>query len=294
MGPIWPWRRRRGAGGTTLGGVELGDRPWLVLGGGGLKGLAHLGAWRVLAEAGFRPTGVLGTSIGALVGALVAGGRSVEELELRARALTRAQVAPISRRALWVNGVRAPALFREGALRRTIADLLPPGGWEAYPVRFQVNAVELGSGRCEWFGPGARTDVSPLDAVYASAALPVFYPPARLPGGVYVDGGMHDALPMARAAELGATGIVAVDVGAGGSTDGQRVADQGMLSVYQRVFSLMVARRRTESVAGWTTPALLYIRPAVDGYGSFDFEHIPHFLDAGARAVEEALAGAEG
>lgn len=294
MGSFWPWSRRRSTSpGQRMGGVDLGDNPWLVLGGGGLKGMAHLGAWRVLREAGFRPAGIVGTSIGALVGACLAGGRPVDELEDEARKLERDQVAPLSRRAIWVNGVRTPALLRSDVFLATLERLLPHGSWDAYPTRIQMNAMELGTGREEWFGTGARTDVSPLRAVYASAALPVFYAPAVLPGGVYVDGGARDALPLARAAELGATGIVAIDVGSGGEVDGAEVMGRGMIAIHQRVFSLMVARRRLENVAAWTGPPLLYLRPRLDGYGSFDFEHIPYFLEEGARAARERLGLSE-
>jgi NTE family protein len=268
--------------------VDLGDRPWLVLGGGGLKGLAHLGAWRVLAEAGFRPAGILGTSIGAL--AALPGRRSPgRRTGGPARTLDPGPGgAHLPTRPLGERGPGPGPLPGEpapGHHRR----LLPPGGWEAYPVRFQVNAVELGTGRCEWFGTGARTDVTPPGAVYASAALPVFYPPARLPGGVYVDGGVLDALPMARA---GARGHRDRGRGRGvrGEVDGGARGRQGMLSIHQRVFSLMVARRRVD-VAAWSGPPLLYLRRRLDGYGTFDFQHIPYFLDAGAQAVEEALAG---
>jgi len=59
--------------GPKFGGVKFGDRPWLVLGGGGLKGLAHLGAWRERRDGGFESEGIVGTSIGALVGACLAG-----------------------------------------------------------------------------------------------------------------------------------------------------------------------------------------------------------------------------
>jgi NTE family protein len=289
MRKVWPWSRRRDPVGARLGGVDLGDRPWLVLGGGGLKGLAHLGAWRVLEEAGFRPAGILGTSIGALAATCLAGGRPIGELEAEARALEREHVAPLQRRALWVNGIRAPSLFQGAPLRATIERLLPHGEWGAYPIRVQVNAVELGTGRTEWFGMGARTDVTPAQAVYASAALPVFYPPASLPGGVYVDGGTLDALPILRAAELGATGIVAVDVGSGGEVNGGQVAAKGMLSVHQRVFSIMAARRRLDTVRDWSGPPLLYLRPRLDGYGTFDFDQIPYFLDEGSRAARELL-----
>lgn len=294
MRRLWPFPtgkpRPAASLGVQIAGRDLGPRPWLVLGGGGLKGMAHLGVWRVLQEVGFQPAGIVGCSIGALVAACLAAGRPLEELEEEARPLERPRVAPLLRRALWVNGVRTPALFRGEALRHTIEGLLPDGGWEAYPLRFQVNALELGSGRTEWFGVGARTDVSPVDAVYASAALPVFYPPAFLPGGAYVDGGASNSLPVERAEELGATGILAVDVGSGGEVDGREVAGRGMIAVHQRVFSLMVARRRLETVERWQGVPLVYLRPRVDGYGSFDFDEIPTFLAEGERAARALLA----
>ncbi len=291
------WKKSRknasARSGPVLGGVDLGPRPWLVLGGGGLKGLTHLGVWRALRKKGFEPAGILGTSIGALVGACLAAEREVEELILLAKELERTDIARIQRRALWISGFRAQALFREQPLRDYLEELLPPGGWDALVVRFQTNAVEINRGRTEWFGVGARTDVTLAQAIYASAALPVFYPPARLPGGVYVDGGVEFALPLHRAAELGATGIVAVDPGAGEEADANKVVTGGMLAMHQRVFSIMSGRLRRDALTHWDGVPLLYIRPRLDGYGTFDFEHVPYFLEEGERAGKEALGDAE-
>jgi NTE family protein len=181
----------------------------------GFVGSHTSGALRVLADEGFEPVGILGTSIGGFVGACRAAGQSVEQMEAAARGVTKERVAEMPKRVLWARGVLSPSLYRGDVLRAFLASILPSGGWEDMDVRFQTNAVELGAGRTEWFGIGARTDVPLVDAVYASMALPLFYPPARLPGGLYVDGGTEDALPIHRAAELGATGIVAVDTGAG-------------------------------------------------------------------------------
>jgi len=294
------WKRRnrersreRSEGGLRLGGVDLGARPWLVLGGGGLRGLAHLGAWRVLSEAGLRPSGILGTSIGALVGACIAGERPLDELEADALALEKSDIAVMQRRVLWLSGVRSPALFRGDVLQRYLGRVLPAGGWEALAIRFQANAVELGSGRMEWFGIGARTDVSLPEAIYASAALPVFYPPLPLPGGVYVDGGTEDSLPIQRAAELGATGIVAVDVGSAEAVNARRVVERGMLAVHERVFSIMSGRRRRRFVSEWSGPPLLYIRPMLDGFATLELRESERVLAAGREAAEAALAAAE-
>src|SRR5690606_28604122 len=149
-------------------------------------------------------------------------------------------------------------------LRRFLESVLARGGWEDMDVRFQTNAVEMGAGRTEGFGIGARTDVPLVDAVYASRALPLFYPPARLPGGLEVDGGTEDALPIRRAAELGATGIVAVDVGSGPTADAEAVVEQGMLAIHERVFSIMSGGRRRSTVAAWDGPPLVYVRPDVE------------------------------
>ncbi len=286
--------QRRDEGGTDPAGIELrgrvlGARPWLVLGGGGVKGLTHLGALRVLRDEGFEPAGIIGTSIGALVGACVAAGMDLDQLVERASALERTDVARVQRRAAWVSGFRAEALFRGDTLRRYLAGILPPDGWEALDLRFQANAVELGSGRTEWFGIGARTDVPLLDAVYASAALPVFYPPVRLPGGVYADGGIEFALPVHRAVELGATSVIAIDPGAGERSRPGEVLAGGMLAVHARVFSIMSGRLRRASILNWEGPPLHYIRPEIEGYGTFDFEHVADFIAEGERAMTEWL-----
>jgi predicted acylesterase/phospholipase RssA len=116
----------------------------------------------------------------------------------------------------------------------------------------------------------------------------------QLAGGIYVDGGVADALPIARAAELGATGIVAVDVGAGERVNAEKVLGAGMIAVHERVFSLMAGRRRRESVASWTGPPLLYIRPKLDGYGGFDFDRIREFLEIGQVAGREVIGKSGG
>lgn len=276
-----------GTPGTDLG--SLGERIWLVLGGGGLKGLAHVGVWRALHEAGVRVAGIVGTSIGALVGAMAASGSDWKEMRARARSLQRADIARVNRRAVLFNGIRQTSVFSGDALRDYYRGLLPEAGWEAMTLPLLVNAVDLANGRTEWFGPGARTDVPLVEALYASAALPVFYPPARIGGRAFVDGGTQHPMGLLRAAEEGATGILGIDVGAGEEGDTERVLRQGMVAIHQRVFAIMTYRRRRDLVDHWAGPPLLYVRPRLDGYGAFDFEHIEYFVEEGYRAMSLAL-----
>jgi len=268
---------------------SLGPRPWLVLGGGGLKGLGHVGAWHALEEAAFRPAGILGTSIGGLVGACLAAGMGWEELAPEALGLKKADILRVNRRALWVNGIRSESVFLGEPLRETIRRILPVRRWDELPVPFQVNAVDLATGETVWFGPGARTDLPLEEAIYASCALPVLYPPSRTQDAILVDGGTLDALPLDRAVEVGATGIVAVDVGAGATADAAATLVGGLATIHQRVFSIMSGTRRREQLGRWSGLPLLLIRPELDGYGTFDFQHTPYFLEEGYRATRGAL-----
>lgn len=262
----------------------------MVLGGGGLKGLAHIGAWRALLEAGVAVEGIVGTSIGSLVGALAASGADWREMRAAARALRREDIVRINRRAVLFNGIRQLSIFRGDALEEYYQSILPVGGWSALRIPLLVNAVDLATGKTEWFGPGARDDLSLADALYASSALPVLYPPLRVDGRALVDGGTEHPLGLAKAADQGATGLIGVDVGAGEVADADQIMKQGMLAVHQRIFSIMTYRRRRDLLDQWNGPPLMYVRPDLDGYGTFDFEYVEYFIEEGYRAMSRALS----
>jgi NTE family protein len=281
--------KRAEISGDSGGSEGADDGCWLVLGGGGLKGLAHIGAWQALEEAGVRPVGIVGTSIGALVGALASSGMPSAEMRRLALALERRDIVRVNRRAVWINGVRQVSVFQGEPLREHYAALLAGMEWSALRIPLLINAVDLGNGDTEWFGTGARTDVSLLDAVYASSALPVFYPPFELDGHAYVDGGVTRTLPIGRAEQEGAARIIAVDVGSGGRAEVGEILDGGMIAVHQRVVSIMAWQRRYDLVSTWKGAPLTYVRPRLSGYGTFDFEHVEYFLDEGYRAMCHAL-----
>jgi NTE family protein len=133
-----------------------------------------------------------------------------------------------------------------------------------------------------------------VDAVYASAALPVLYPPAEIGGRFFVDGGTQQPMGLLRAAEEGATGILGVDVGSGEEADAEHIVRQGIPAIHQRILSIVTHRLRRELVDAWKGPPLLYVRPRLDGYGGFDFQHIEYFVEEGYRATSLALGPGKG
>ena len=270
----------------------MADRVALVLGGGGLKGLAHVGAWRALVEAGVEITSVVGTSIGALIGANVAAGVDADRLTGLARALQKTDIVLLNRWAALFNGIRQQSVFRGDNFRAFIDTVLPAQQFEELTLPLSVNAVNLGTGEVAWFGAGGRSDVSLADAIYASCALPVFYPPALIDDHYYVDGGVLDSLPVAHALANGATRVIAIDVGAGPVADSADTVAKGMIAIHQRVMQIVGhARRRDQLAALETHENVMYVRPDLSGYNTFDFNSTEYFLTEGYRATREALGG---
>ena len=261
----------------------------LVLGGGGVKGLTHVGAWRALLEMRVVVDEIIGTSIGGLVGALIAAGMGVDELTARARALKRADIVALNRWALLLNGIRQPSIFHDLPLRSFITDTLPVETFGELTIPLGLNVADLGTGEQVWLGAGGREDVPLAQAVYATCALPVFYPPAEIDGRLYVDGGVVDTLPLLRAAERGADRIIAVDAAAVGAGNAQEAVEQGLVGVHHRVYQIMAAQREQLEVSAWSGPPATFIRPQLEGYGTFDFASTSYFLDEGYRAARVAL-----
>jgi NTE family protein len=273
--------------------MRLSQRIVVVMGGGGVKGMAHAGAWRAIVESGIEVAELIGTSIGALVAACAAGGMTWEELSNRALALRRPDIVTLNRWAFLLNGISEASVFRDEAFRAYLADVLPVQSFDDMQIPLSMNAVHLETGRTEWFGAGGRHDVSVADAVYASCALPLFYPPAEIDGELYVDGGVMDPLPVEHGVERGADVILAIDVGAGPVKDSKDTVSKGMVAVHHRVFDIMAYSRKRALLDAWTGPPLVYVRPRLDGYSTFDFENQEYFLQEGHRAAREAIARLE-
>src|SRR5215211_8622997 len=101
------------------------DRPFtLVLSGGGLKGLAHIGVLRALEERGLVPSLVVGSSIGSLIGAAWAAGVPVRRMEAQARLVRRRDVFQVARADVAFRRLLAPSLYRREPLEILIGSLV--------------------------------------------------------------------------------------------------------------------------------------------------------------------------
>ncbi len=162
-----------------------GKRVALVLGSGGARGYAHIGAVQVLVERGYEVVAVAGTSMGALVGGLMAAGKLDEYTD-------------------WVTGLSQrdvirlldPAIGGPGAIRaeRILArtsEILDGALIEQLPIPYTAVATDIGARREVWFQSG------PLDvAIRASIAIPGMITPIMVNGRLLVDGAVLNPVPM--------------------------------------------------------------------------------------------------
>src|SRR5262245_13773321 len=191
---------------------RLPERVALVLGGGGLKGFAHIGAIRALRERGVQPKVVAGTSIGALIASAYAGDMSSDEMEQRALAVKKNDLFKLDRVHMLTQRMMAPSLYHRKPLETLVSEIVPKGTFADLPMPLLVNTVDLErAAPVVWGLPGLQ-NVKVADAVYASCALPGFFPPHVVAGRTCADGGVIDNLPAA-AASHGMDAVLAVDVG---------------------------------------------------------------------------------
>lgn len=273
-------------------GAEFRPKTVLVLGGGGMKGVAHVGVVKALEEAGIRPDAIVGTSIGGLVGALLAGGLGWRELAEIARKLSKEDIVSINRRALWLGGVRAMSVFDGAHFFDWVDRVLPAHHFAELIVPLRINATSLVTGEEVWFGSGYREDVPIAKVVYASCALPVYFEPARLEEDWLVDGGVLNAFGLAEAEKWGAERIIGVDVGSEFLPPPAGFFDRGLVAIHDRVLNLSLSRQRTERLERYRQLPLLYIRPKIGHLHAFDFDRIQFLMEEGYRAAREALAAA--
>lgn len=171
----------------------------LALGGGGARGWAHIGVARALAARGMRPRRIVGTSMGAIIGAGMAAGRTAEHMEAEARRTSFYRL--MSRRGRF-------ALFDPRPLLELVARDLGDPRIEELPTPLGVTAYDLVAGR-----PRLITSGRLVDALEISIAVPFFFPPRRDPDGVWCDAGPWEGIPVSLARawdpELPVVGVLA-------------------------------------------------------------------------------------
>ena len=273
----------------------------LALGGGGDRGLAHIGILKVLEKENIKINAITGCSMGALIGGMYAYyGNAKQVEEFIYESLNHPKFIELGIDKLGVNnknpdknyfehfldyvGVRLQALkalnrlsYFDENITNEIFETIPDTPVENLKVKLYAIATELLSGEEINFSSGSLRDI-----IKASSAIPGIFPPVRYKNYLLVDGSASESVPAGRVREIGADRILAVDV------------MRGIKSVEepQNVIDILY---RTEDITSFHLSGLrlkeadLVIRPSVKNLTWTDFDNIEEIISAGELVAKENM-----
>lgn len=240
----------------------------LALGGGAARGFAHIGVIKALEAQGIVPDIVVGTSAGAVVGALYASGLSGLDLQKLALDMDEKQVSD------WALPNRG--VFKGEALQNFVNRAVGNRPLERLPRLFAAMATNLKTGEPIEFRSG-NTGM----AVRASSAVPGVFQPVSINGQDYVDGGLVSPVPVRTARRLGADFVIAVDI----SAKPRDAKTDSTIDVLLQTFAIMshsISRHETAE-------ADLVIRPITGELSPTDFQGRHRAVLEGERAATAAM-----
>lgn len=241
----------------------------IALGGGFARGIAHVGALKVLEEEGIPLHCVTGTSVGALIGAAYCSGLSAKELVAVAHRVRFRDFASwtVSRYGFATN--RRMIGFLNTILKvRQFEDLKLP---------LAVTATDFSSGEGVVFRSGAL-----IEPVRASCSYPGMFLPVQIDGRWLVDGMLAHPVPTCPALEMGATHVIAISLKGRWSKGG---APRHLFDVIGQCFAIA----QENNAERWRKAASLVVEPDVSEFEYDDFARTPELLQAGETAMREAM-----
>lgn len=221
----------------------------LALSGGGLRGIAHIGVIKALIEHGLEPDAIIGTSAGAIAGALYAEGLSAEEMM---DFVTSWNYLRTVRPGLPVDGLSSLKFLKEHLLKT-----IPHDSFGLLQKTFYAGVTNLNAGELEVLSSGSLSD-----AVMASSSIPLVFKPVEIRGNIYVDGGLISNLavePLRSQCEK----MIAVNVIAPGEVPSKSLTN--IINIGTRVFAVSIAA----NVKAYAAQCDLVLEPEVGGYQLF-------------------------
>ena len=283
------------------GGKNEGLKIGLVLSGGGAKGLAHIGALKIIEEAGVKIDFIGGTSMGAIIGALYASGYSATELDsifrrtdlnnliqdnLPRNAKTFYEKEDSERYAVTLPfdkfKIAVPPAYSGGQniyneLVRLLYHVKDVNDFNELPIPFVCIATNVETGNEVVLSQGYLPE-----AILASGTLPSLFEPATIDGEVLIDGGIVNNYPLEKVYAMGADVVIGVDVQHGLSNrEALSSATEILLQInkFRSVADMEEKARKTD----------IYIKPKMDDYTVLDFDQRNAIIRLGEESAKEVF-----
>ena len=243
----------------------------LALGGGAVRGFAHIGVLKVLAQADIEPSYVAGTSVGSLIGALYCAGYSWSQIMETAADIEWKDLVKLSFPKLGV--------VRPEGLRDLIDRLVEGRNIEDLNIPYAAVAVDLVTAAEVVFDSGPIST-----AVLASCSIPGVFVPVQTDNAVLVDGGVLNAVPADVVKRMGAEYVVAVDLNANAQGSDER--PDSILDVAARSMALF----RTATSSKGLSYADCIVQPELKGFSYHNMSRRDEMVERGEAAMTAALA----
>ncbi len=263
----------------------------LVLGGGAAFGLAHIGVLDVL-QSEFEITGIVGTSMGAIVGGLYAQGKTPQEILELARESGSALVfnpGQILSRPLKLSLDLIKGMHNKKKVMELLGDLIGPAQVDELPLPFVAVAYDLGSSQTVLIDNGSLAG-----AMRASSSLPLLFAPHDMGGHLFVDGGVEHPLPLAFADAVPGNITIGVNVLPPVSPKARRFSNldteiEEMRAPQVAIQSLMQNQGFLAIQATLQHPPDLLIDAYLSEKDMFDLLEVEEFFEHGQKAARASL-----
>jgi len=261
----------------------------LVIGSGGIKCVAAAGLWRVLQEEGIVIDSVVGCSGGSMYAALIANHVDVKTLEDWSKTLWTSDIMQgytENLKATKDGSLRfneRSGLVDDSVMNKKLKDIYGEWNFSDLHLPFKVVATDLVAGEKVVLSEG-----SVFDAIRASIAIPIIFPPWEVNGRLLIDGAASDPLPIDVAIQDGADIIIAM-----GFPLDYRTRFRSMTAVQEQLNSIYINNILTSTYAFYNLAhhaEIFPIIPEFDGSVSmFDVDKIPDVIERGEQAARKQL-----
>jgi NTE family protein len=261
----------------------------LVLGGGGMRGFCHIGVVRAIERLGLQVDEVVGTSMGAVIGALYASGLHSRQIEEVAGEISIKDYFKINLLKFLVRGYRHASVYKGRTFHDLLARWLPFSSFEALQRPFFCNAMSLTTGASRFFGMPGSERTSVADAVYASACLPTIFEPMMIGGDHYVDGGMTETLALRIARARHADLVIGVDL-SHRDLHAKVPYKASLPHIVFQTYEVMGQALNEHNLHQYADDKTVIVKPKVSHLGLLDMPDVQEIVRIGEQEAVQVLA----
>lgn len=240
----------------------------LVLSGGGVRGVAHLGAITFMEELGIEAQVISGTSAGSIVGALYAAGHSIDTI---------LEVFKNTNIFSWNNFTAwKPGIIDSDQFQHVLKPHLPEDDFAALKKKLYVTATDVLNGTSVTFSEGKL-----IKTILASSAVPVVFSPVEIDGKLYVDGGVVNNFPI-EPLHGRCTAIIGINVHPIKSVSAKEI--NSTLKIMDRVLRIAIYHQTRQKLPLCN---IAISPPELANYGTFDRDHFEEIFEIGYNAAKK-------